>query len=1028
MEKAKKAGALFDSKDGQRFSQRLEDGEVFSKQRMSDNGAIPYQLHKHELEKIIEKQGRFYPELLKKVDNGDGQQKYKLVRLIEHRIPYYVGPLQTGDKNKSEFAWMKRQAGGDITPFNFYQKVDKLGSAEAFIENLTNNCTYLPDKPVLPKHSLLMSEFTVRNEIKNMRVDGEPVSIEFENSLFRDVFLRKKKVTVKDVAKYIKTSHYAVLAKNPQPEITGLSDKSSFNSSMGSYIDFTEKVGLAIELETSNPVYKMVEDLIKWVTIFEDKAILREKIGLEYGNQLSEEQIEQIVKLNYSGWASLSRELLTEVKSHPRGNAYGQSIIELMRTEPANFMQIISNATFGIKSKLDAALEAFMTDGQKTDYDLVRDLPTSPSVKRGIWQAVKLVQEIVELQGGQRPEKIYIEMAKGSDGSDQTVKRKRAIEKLYEKVELDGKYVTKEGLKRLKEELKEFQKIDKRAWELYFRQLGKCAYSGKSINPSEISQICQIDHIIPRSLVKDDSIDNKVLVLSAENQRKRESYPLDPEVVGKRVSLWRYWLDHEFISSSKFARLTQTQEKYDKDMVSGGFIKRQLVETRQITKHVAGLFDRMYATDEGGSIVEPVKARITSEFRDKFDFPKSRSINDFHHAKDAYLAAVLGRYLAAKFDNRKRSVLYERYMSFRKNELINQSEREQREARERGFVLWGIDKKENLNKETGEITDGEQRIETIRRTMRFNDCLVTKKTELNENGQLFDATLYKKENTANAKLARGKNLPVSKYGGHTSDKMAYMAAVELVDAAGKVVRKLVKIPLRIALTINSSNELEGWLKSEFGVEKANIIKNRIPKFQIIKTKDGSLLILTSQADAGNFKQLRLPYKIEHRYAHLQKVFSGLSEISFDDATLARKMYYRLSDLATRSGEAGSYQYNFAPEAEKKINSFFNEFYQILLDKISSNIPFYGGQMIGKLESFYTVFSASDDLAQKFQFLEEAINLSSIGPSYPRFEKLDISKQYFKSGTGKITTKKFYLDDITFYHYSITGLKLKKKKL
>lgn len=1027
-EKAVENGADMTTAEAARFIDRLENREAFAKLRMSDNGAIPYQLHKDELIKIIEKQGQFYPELLETVDNGDGKEKYKLVRLIEHRIPYYVGPLQTSDKNKSEFSWMKRKENGDITPFNFYQKVDKLGSAEAFITNLTNNCTYLPDKPVLPKYSLLMSEFSVRNEIKNMRIDGEPVSIDFENGLFRDVFLRKKKVTTKDVMKYLRTSHHAIMVKNSHPEITGLSDKAGFHSSMSSYIDFTDKIGLDITLETSNPTYQMVENLIQWVTIFEDKGILKEKIKLEYGDRLSEMQIEQIVKRNYSGWASLSRELLTEIKSHPRGSVYGQSIIELMRTEPANFKQITSSEKFGIKSKLDAALEKFMADEEKTDYDLVRDLPASPSVKRGIWQAIKLVKEIVELQDGQKPEKIYIEMAKGSNGSDQTMKRKRAIEKLYEKVELDGKYVTKEDLKQLKYELKEFQKIDKRAWELYFRQLGKCAYSGKPIDPSQIAQTCQIDHIIPRSLVKDDSLDNKVLVLSAENQRKRESYPLDQKIIGERAALWRYWQDNGLMSPAKFARLTQTQEKYDKDMVSGGFIKRQLVETRQITKHVAGLFDRIYTPESGKSIVEPVKARITSEFRDKFDFPKSRSINDFHHAKDAYLTAVLGRYLAAKFDNRKRSVLYERYMSFQKDELINQSERQQREARELGFVLWGIDKKENLNKETGEITDGEQRMKTIGRTMRFNDCLVTKKTELNESGQLFDATLYKKTNTAKAKIARGKGLSVAKYGGHTSDKMAYMAAVELIDTKGKIVRKLVKIPLRIALVAASDDELVEWLKNELNAKQVKIVKNKIPKFQIIKTKDGSMLTLTSQADAGNFKQLRLPYATERWYAHLQKVFAGLEKISFDDATLARKVYYHLPDLVVRSGETGAYRYEFVDDAEQKIGEFFNELYRLLLDKIKVNVPFYGSQMIGKLEMFYRDFAASEDLSQKFHFLEEMLILSSGGPSYPSFEKIDISKQYFKSGTGKITTKTFYLDDIIFYQYSITGLKLKKQRL
>lgn len=1003
LEKAKKAGAPFNSDDAQRFMKRLDEGEAFSKLRMSDNGAIPYQLHKNELIKIIEKQGKFYPKLLETVDNGDGQQKYELVRLIEHRIPYYIGPLQTGAKNQSEFAWMKRKESGDITPFNFYQKVDKLGSAEAFIERLTNNCTYLPDQPVLPKFSLLISEFNVRNEIKNMRIDGEPVSIDFENGLFHDVFLRKKKVTTKDVMKYLQTSHHAIMVKNSHPEITGLSDKAGFHSSMSSYIDFTDKIGLDITLETSSPTYKMAEDLIKWVTIFEDKEILKEKIKLEYGDRLSEAQIEQIAKLNYSGWASLSRELLTEIKSHPRGSAYGQSIIELMRTEPANFMQIISNEAFGIKSKLDTALEEFMADEKKTDYDLVRDLPASPSVKRGIWQAIKLVKEIVELQGGQKPEKIYIEMARGSDGSDQTMKRKRVIEKLYEKVELDGKYVTKEDLKQLKDELKEFQKIDKRAWELYFRQLGKCAYSGKSIDPSQIAQTCQIDHIIPRSLVKDDSIDNKVLVLSAENQRKRESYPLDPEIVSSQTSLWRYWWKNGLISSAKFARLTQTQEKYDKDMVSGGFIARQLVETRQITKHVAGLFDRIYASESGKSIVEPVKARITSEFRDKFDFPKSRSINDFHHAKDAYLAAVLGRYLAEKFSDRRRSVLYERYMKFARGFSGDEREtRQDRERRELGFVLYGI----NTDDDSGEIMENHPRTQVICRTMRFNDCLVTKMLVEQKSG-FYKITPQKKD--ANLSPLKAKLAP-EKYGGYTGVERAYYVAVRYTKSK-KPTSAIVGISIKDSYLIrDNQSDIESIVKKSLGdnSEDIRIAKGKILKYQLIN-KDGALVRMVSDREVINGKQFKMPFEMEAIFAYLEK--------SYNERSYSKRFIDKLNRLTGKELPAENTRL-----IDSEINAWLNRIFEYYIETLNSEFRVFHNELkkiCSKKGEFLNL-----SIANKIKNLTELFMLTRENSTSPKTGKeFDLGDRF-----GRKANQSFDLNKLQLYHYSITGLKLKKQKL
>ncbi|WP_262578318.1 CRISPR-associated endonuclease Cas9 REC1/REC2 domain-containing protein [Staphylococcus simulans] len=50
---------------------------------------------------------------------------------------------------------------------------------------------------------------------------------------------------------------------------------------------------------------QMIEELVLWITIFEDKVILKQKIGEKYPN-ITEKQLNQIVKLNYSGWGRLS--------------------------------------------------------------------------------------------------------------------------------------------------------------------------------------------------------------------------------------------------------------------------------------------------------------------------------------------------------------------------------------------------------------------------------------------------------------------------------------------------------------------------------------------------------------------------------------------------------------------------------------------------------------------------------------------------------------------------------------------------
>ena len=48
----------------------------------------------------------------------------------------------------------------------------------------------------------MYERFMVLNEINNIRVYGEKISVEQKQELYRDLFMAKKKVTIKDIEKY----------------------------------------------------------------------------------------------------------------------------------------------------------------------------------------------------------------------------------------------------------------------------------------------------------------------------------------------------------------------------------------------------------------------------------------------------------------------------------------------------------------------------------------------------------------------------------------------------------------------------------------------------------------------------------------------------------------------------------------------------------------------------------------------------------------------------------------------------------
>ena len=140
----------------------IENGTFMPKQVSKDNGVIPMQLQKKELEGILNRAQRYLPFLTEKDETGLTVRE-KIISLCEHRIPYYVGPLNKHSKK----AWIVRKE-EKIYPWNFDQVVDLDRSAEAFIENLTSKCTYLPQYDVIPKYSLLYTKFMVLNELNNL--------------------------------------------------------------------------------------------------------------------------------------------------------------------------------------------------------------------------------------------------------------------------------------------------------------------------------------------------------------------------------------------------------------------------------------------------------------------------------------------------------------------------------------------------------------------------------------------------------------------------------------------------------------------------------------------------------------------------------------------------------------------------------------------------------------------------------------------------------------------------------------------
>ena len=225
--------------------------------RTTANGTIPNQVHIQELKAILDNAKKYLPFLNEKDEYGTVAEK--IISIAKFRIPYYVGPLSTRHKKQGANSWIVRKQEGRIYPWNFEEMVDLEQSNKEFIQRMTNKCTHLIGEDVLPKNSLLYSRYMVLNELNNLRIRGNKISVNLKQELYKELFCTKAKVTGKGLFNYLKKEDEELALE----DISGFDI--DFKSSLTSYLDFKKQI-LGEEIEKDK--YKdIVENIIKWKTM-----------------------------------------------------------------------------------------------------------------------------------------------------------------------------------------------------------------------------------------------------------------------------------------------------------------------------------------------------------------------------------------------------------------------------------------------------------------------------------------------------------------------------------------------------------------------------------------------------------------------------------------------------------------------------------------------------------------------------------------------------------------------------------------
>ena len=870
------------------FLDKIEREDFLRKQRTFDNGSIPHQIHLQEMNAIIRRQGEHYPFLQ--------ENKEKIEKILTFRIPYYVGPLARGNRN---FAWLTRNSDQAIRPWNFEEIVDQASSAEEFINKMTNYDLYLPEEKVLPKHSLLYETFAVYNELTKVKFIAEGLrDYQFFDSgqkkqIVNQLFKEKRKVTEKDIIQYLhNVDGYDGI------ELKGI--EKQFNASLSTYHDLLKIIkDKAFMDDAKNEA--ILENIIHTLTIFEDREMIKQRLA-QYDSLFDEKVIKALTRRHYTGWGKFSAKLINGISDKQTGNTILDYLIDDGYSN-RNFMQLINDDGLSFKAITQKAQVVGKTNDVK---QVVQELPGSPAIKKGILQSIKLVDELVKVMG-HAPESIVIEMARENQT---TARGKKNSQQRYKRIE-DALKNLAPGLDSniLKEYPTDNIQLQNDRLFLYYLQNGKDMYTGEPLDINQLSSY-DIDHIVPQAFIKDDSLDNRVLTSSKDNRGKSDNVP-SLEVVQKRKAFWKQLLDSKLISERKFNNLTKAERGGLDERDKVGFIRRQLVETRQITKHVAQILDARFNTevtekDKKNRNVKIItlKSNLVSNFRKEFKLYKVREINDYHHAHDAYLNAVVAKAILKKYPKLEPEFVYGDYQKYDLKRYISRSKdpKDVEKATEKYFFYSNllnffkeevhyadgtIVKRENIeySKDTGEIAwNKEKDFATIKKVLSLPQVNIVKKTEeqtVGQNGGLFDNNIVSKKKVVDAsKLIPIKSdLSPEKYGGYARPTIAYSVLVIADIEKGKA-KKLKRIKEMVGITIQDKKKFEAnpiaYLE-ERGYKNINpnlIIK--LPKYSLFEFNDGQRRLLASSIELQKGNELILPYHFTTLLYHAQRI-SKISE-------------------------------------------------------------------------------------------------------------------------------------------------------
>ena len=810
-------------------------------QRISENSEISNRQQVAELKKIIEKQGKYYTSIRENAE--------KIIALATFRLPYYVGPLRQNEKSPFE-PWIQYKGEKEpILPWNMEEKIDLAATAENWIGQVTNNCTFLLGEKVLPKHSLVYEEYMILNELNAMYVEydnpekkrktGEQTSMlpaltptetkasqgkkkktnkdtdekcveslpsRIRLRMIRELFVKQKKVSVPYITKWLAENEYKgkenlrLVYGNGEPVLR-------FNSRLTAWADM-ERI---LKRQVNPGDESVLEKIIKWSTLYTDRSIYVKRLRSEITG-FTEDEMRQFEGLRYSGWGRFSEKLLTDNRFCIL-NGKNISVLELMRRRHSDFMNIYHRNAFQLKERI--ALEN-REEAEDIFIEDIQAMSCSAATKRGLWNTIRVLREI-ENYMGTRPDCIFIRNMHESNkekakDTQKNVSRYDQLRTWYDNYEKEtGEKIDPEVKALL--QARHNSRIPDTEF-LYFTQMGRCMYTGEKIDLNAPATYKE-DYVIPLYITTDKSIHNRVLV---RKNKRIQGMPIAKTTIQYMSVYWDRLCRAGLISGQKNTNLRIYE--YNQDTY-GYFMSRQLAENSLLIERFTQILNKYF----NESTIYAINARLTDLLRKEKKLYYIRSLNDLQSAYDAFLTAHIGSFISKYLPS---------FMENGRHKQIWISKQEREGLKDKNGVFYSVydttmpgeknykepeikeknteNKKDMIYRE--DISDSvweshEDRWNYMIKVYGWHEGFVSRRVR-EYTGKFYYETTYRP-------VAGKESSLVSKKGSHKQAYIGHMAIISYMDENKKEWKEIINVPAYIA----AGNKLLEYIQSDLGFVPSN---------------------------------------------------------------------------------------------------------------------------------------------------------------------------------------------------------------